>query len=151
MQPTRVHATRYQCHSISRAYFDVRANHAPGHTREGGLPKLPCAKLQLDNLFLQWLSMPECQKLVRGAKHIKVQTAPHRPNTTAGMVADRGCPSRQGAAAPVPWPDRHITQRASAAAALFQSKHGTKCTTTIRNNFVVCQRVLMVYVLWLLV
>lgn len=28
------------------------------------LPRLPCAKLQLDNLFLQWLSMPECQKLV---------------------------------------------------------------------------------------
>lgn len=46
---------------VWRAYTTMH----PGHHRDGGLPKLPCAKLQLDNLFLQWLSMPECQKLVR--------------------------------------------------------------------------------------
>lgn len=32
-----------------------------------GHPMYPCAKLKLDQLFLQWLSLPESQTLVRGA------------------------------------------------------------------------------------
>lgn len=32
-----------------------------------GHPMYPCAKLKLDQLFLQWLSLPESQTLVRAA------------------------------------------------------------------------------------
>lgn len=32
---------------------------------DGGSARFPCSKLKLDNLFLQWLSMPESQTLVR--------------------------------------------------------------------------------------
>lgn len=31
------------------------------------LVSLPCAKLQLDSLFMAWLSRPECHKLVSNA------------------------------------------------------------------------------------
>lgn len=35
-----------------------------GSSSEQGTTRFPCSKLKLDNLFLQWLSLPESQKLV---------------------------------------------------------------------------------------
>ena len=40
--------------------------HVGGTELSPGAPqKFPCSKLKLDSLFLQWLAMPESQKLVR--------------------------------------------------------------------------------------
>ena len=40
--------------------------HVGGTELSPGPPqKFPCSKLKLDSLFLQWLAMPESQKLVR--------------------------------------------------------------------------------------
>ena len=41
-------------------------DHVGGTELSPGAPqKFPCSKLKLDSLFLQWLAMPESQKLVR--------------------------------------------------------------------------------------
>jgi hypothetical protein len=37
---------------------------SPGKGGMDGHPMYPCAKLKLDQLFLQWLSLPESQTLV---------------------------------------------------------------------------------------
>lgn len=62
-----------------------------------GHPMYPCAKLKLDQLFLQWLSLPESQTLVslhcRGCMQLPPGWRPLRSNTrkTArrGLVRQR--------------------------------------------------------------
>jgi hypothetical protein len=49
------------CCCFAAAPFLFPAKGMDGH------PMYPCAKLKLDQLFLQWLSLPESQTLVRAA------------------------------------------------------------------------------------
>jgi serine/threonine-protein phosphatase 2A regulatory subunit B'' len=70
-------------------------HHHPHHAHGGaGGPVYPCAKLKLDQLFLQWLSLPESQRLVAqlvdDARQGKALSEPAAGAGAAGSVPGSG-------------------------------------------------------------
>lgn len=66
-----------------------RANStASRSSSEQGTTRFPCSKLKLDNLFLQWLSLPESQKLVLNLlEEAKNGRLLHGPSPPAGPMS----------------------------------------------------------------